>query len=108
MASSSSRIGRVLQEGAGDGDALALAAGQARAGLADQGVVALRQLGDEVVRRGGLRRRLDLGLARRRAGRRRCWRAMVSSNRKGSWVTSAICVAQRGQGDLAHVVAVDA
>ena len=32
---------RVLQEGAGDGDPLALAAGQPRAGLADQGVVAL-------------------------------------------------------------------
>ena len=34
---------RVAQDGAGDGDALALAAGQRHAALAEQGVVALRQ-----------------------------------------------------------------
>ena len=41
---------RVLQERAGDGDPLALAAGEPRAGLADPGVVALGQGQDEVVR----------------------------------------------------------
>src|SRR5690606_15196818 len=44
---------RVLQEGAGDGDALALAAGQAGARLAHSGGVAVRQGGDEVVGGGG-------------------------------------------------------
>ena len=39
---------------AGDGDALALAARQAAAALADDGVVAFRQLEDEVVRAGQL------------------------------------------------------
>ena len=42
---------RVLQEGAGDGDPLALAAGEPRARLADGGVVALGQVKDELVRR---------------------------------------------------------
>ncbi len=41
---------RVGEERAGDRDALALAARQARTLLADDGVVALRQLADEVVR----------------------------------------------------------
>ena len=38
---------RVLQDGAGDGDALALAAGERHAALADHGGVALRQGADE-------------------------------------------------------------
>jgi hypothetical protein len=53
----------VLQEGAGDGDALALAARQARPGLADDGVVALGQVQDEIVGGRLARRRLDLQLA---------------------------------------------
>src|SRR6185295_18212121 len=57
---------RVGQEGAGEGDALALAARELDATLADQGRVALGQLGDEVVRVGELGRTLDLRL--RRAG----------------------------------------
>ena len=40
---------RVLQDGAGDGEALALAAGQRDAALAELGVVALRQGADEPV-----------------------------------------------------------
>ena len=45
---------RVLVDGPRDGDALALAAGQQPARLADARVVALRQAHDEIVRRGGL------------------------------------------------------
>ena len=40
---------RIPQERAGNGDALALAAGEADAALADDGVVALRQAGNETV-----------------------------------------------------------
>ena len=40
---------RPLQDGAGDGDALLLAAGQLQAALADLGVVALRRRADEAV-----------------------------------------------------------
>ena len=41
--------GGVADKGAGDGDALALAAGESGATFAERGVVALRQRGDEVV-----------------------------------------------------------
>src|ERR1035437_2875179 len=44
--------GRVLEDGAGDGDALAFAAGKPEAFFADDGVVALRHAQDEVVREG--------------------------------------------------------
>jgi hypothetical protein len=50
----------VGQEGAGDGHALALAARQLDAALADQGVVALGQAQDEVVGAGLLGGRDDL------------------------------------------------
>ena len=43
---------RVLEDGAGDGDALALAARDRRAALAERRIVALRQSGNEAVRRG--------------------------------------------------------
>ena len=43
---------RIGDEGARDGDALALAAGEIAAALADDRVVAFRQLQDEVVRAG--------------------------------------------------------
>ena len=55
---------RIAQQGAGDGDALALAAREAQAPLADHGAVALRQAPDEVMRVGGTRGRLDLRRAR--------------------------------------------
>jgi hypothetical protein len=54
---------RVAQEGAGDGDALALAAGELDAPLAHQGGVAPGQGHDEVVGIGGARRGLQLRLA---------------------------------------------
>src|SRR6266508_4660564 len=50
---------RVGDEGAGNGDALALAARESRAALADDGVVAFGQLEDEVVRSRESRRRDD-------------------------------------------------
>ena len=65
---------RVDQQRARDRDALALAAGQRLAALADQRVVAVRQAQDEVVRMRGARRRDDLRRGWRRACRRRCSR----------------------------------
>ena len=53
---------RVLEDGAGDGDALLLAARQFQAALAHHGVIAHRQLHDELVDLGQARRFLDLGL----------------------------------------------
>ena len=55
---------RVAQQRAGDGDALALAAGEADAALADHRVVALRQAGDEAVGVGRPRSGFHLGVAR--------------------------------------------
>ena len=52
---------RVDEQGAGDGDALALAARQRVAALAHHGVVAVGQLPDELVGPGGRGGRLDLG-----------------------------------------------
>ena len=52
VASSSTRMRRVLEQRARDRQALALAAGEAQAELADHGVVAVRQLHDELVRVG--------------------------------------------------------
>lgn len=54
---------RVLEDGTGDRDALALAAGQAVAALPDQRVVAVRQSADEVVGAGGLGGGGDVGIA---------------------------------------------
>ncbi|SCE47781.1 hypothetical protein GA0115253_105726 [Streptomyces sp. Termitarium-T10T-6] len=50
----------VGEDGAGEGDALALAAGEGEPVLADGGVVAVRQVGDEPVGLGGAGGRLDL------------------------------------------------
>lgn len=54
---------RILEEGAGDGDALALAARKLDAALADIGIIALGQSDDEVVRIGGPGRRFQFGIA---------------------------------------------
>ena len=62
---------RVLQQRARDADPLLLAARQLQPALADHGVVAVRQPGDEVGDPRRPRRRLDPG-AVARAGRRRC------------------------------------
>ena len=72
---------RVLDQRARDRDALALAAGQLRAVLADRRVVAEREAHDEIMRAGGLRGGDDLALRSRRACRRRCCSRMVSRNR---------------------------
>ena len=54
---------RVLEQGAGDGDALLLAARQLEAALADHAIHSRRAGSiDEIVDRGAARRRLDLGL----------------------------------------------
>ena len=66
MASSSKQDRGILEERAGDGDALLLAAGEHHAALADDGVVASGKLGDEVVDQRGAGGGFDLGL--RRAG----------------------------------------
>ena len=59
---------RVRNQRAGDRQALALAAGQGQAPLADLGLVALRQLGDEVVCLSSPGRLFDLLAARVAAG----------------------------------------
>ena len=56
--------GRVAQDRAGDRDALLLAAGEAEAALADDGVVALGQRRDDVVDLGGAGGLLDLLVGR--------------------------------------------
>ena len=55
---------RVFQKDARDRDALAFAAGELVAAVADDRLVPLRQRADDVVDVGGLRRRFDLGLRR--------------------------------------------
>jgi hypothetical protein len=54
--------GCVLEDGAGDGDALAFAAGERGADLSDPGVLAVRETGDEVMRIGGAGGFRDLGV----------------------------------------------
>jgi hypothetical protein len=70
VASSKIRMRGLRDQRAGDGDALALAAGQGRAVFADHGVVAFRQFQDEVVRAGQLRRPHHLLQRRARIGQR--------------------------------------
>ena len=82
---------RVGDQGAREGEQLALAGRQLGAALADLGVVAARELGDELVgadRRGG---RADVAPRWRRGGRRRCSRATVPENRNASCGTMPIC-----------------
>ena len=62
VASSRIRIGAFFEDGAGDGDALALAARQRGAALADDELVGAGLLGDEIVRLGQPRGLLDLGV----------------------------------------------
>ena len=64
--------GRVLEQGAGDGDALPLAAAQPHAAVADHRLVAFRQALDEFVRQGGFGGAADALRAGYPAGRRRC------------------------------------
>ena len=54
---------RILQDSPGDGDALALAAGQSAAPVADDGFIAVRQAHDEVMGVGRLGSRYDFVVA---------------------------------------------
>jgi hypothetical protein len=56
----------IADDGSRQRDPLALAAGQAGAALADVGLVALRQAGDEVVDLGGARGGFHVAVGRRR------------------------------------------
>ena len=67
---------RPLEDGAGDGDALLLAAGELEAALAHHGAVALGQLGDEAV---------DLRHARGLAAPPRRWRRAGRSGCCRGW-----------------------
>jgi len=60
---------RVAQDNAGQGNALFFAAAEAVAALADDGVVTIRQAGDEIVDVGGLRCLLNLVLGGVRTGK---------------------------------------
>jgi hypothetical protein len=79
---------RVRDDGAGDGDALPLAAGQLDAALADDGVVAVLEAVDELVRVGDARRacRISSSVASGRA--KAMFSRIVPSNRKLSCMTT--------------------
>ena len=98
---------RVADDGAGDGDALALAAGEGHAAVADHGRVALRHRHDEVVRVG------ELGRAHGRFGIRiRAAVGNVLPDRRAEeqcvLQDEADLIAQRLERVLADVHAVDA
>ena len=82
--------GGVADEGARDGDALALAAGEALAPFAERRVVALRQRADEFVGVGFLRGGDDFSRASRRFFRKLMFSATVALlKRRMSRLTSA-------------------
>ena len=81
VASSKTRIAGSRSDRARDRDALALAAREPHAGVADVGVVALRQPVDELVHVRGARRLAQLGLGGARARRSGCCRG--SCRRRG-------------------------
>ena len=86
---------RVLQDRAGDRDALALAARKLAAALADGRIVA-RALGqDEVVRGGGLGGGMDLGRSRAPARPMRMFSSIERLNSPASWKTAGDRLAQR-------------
>ena len=98
---------RVDEQGAGDGDALALTARQRVAALADDGVVAVGQLQDEVVRAGCPRRRLDL-LERRVGSTERDVVADRLREEERLVGHHPDVRPQAGDGEVADVLAVDA
>ncbi|CAA9321894.1 MAG: hypothetical protein AVDCRST_MAG40-1504, partial [uncultured Gemmatimonadaceae bacterium] len=97
---------RVLEEGAGHRDALALAARQARPALAEEGVVALGQGGDEVVRVRGARGLLHLEVR----GLQAAVADVVADGareQEGLLVDDADLRPQAVEGQVAHVAAVE-
>ena len=96
------------EDRARDRDPLALAARERDAALADDRVVALRQLGDELVRlrepRGATRppRRVASGAPKAMFSR------TVVEKRNGSCEMTAICARSDASAHVAHVDAVDA
>ncbi|MEZ5225297.1 MAG: hypothetical protein R2710_01090 [Acidimicrobiales bacterium] len=97
---------RVHQERTGDGDALALAAGQGASPFADDGVVALGQGRDEVVRLGGLGGGDHVVSARRPDGRRRCCR-QAHREQEGVVGNETDVRPQADLGQVSNVVAID-
>ena len=99
--------GRVAQDRAGDRDALLLAAGEAEAALADDGVVAVGQPGDRVVDLGGAGGLLDLLVAGVRPREAQVL-AHGGVEQVGLLRDDADGVGERAEGQLADVDAVDA
>ena len=98
---------RVLQDRPGDRHALALAAGQARAAVADDRVVAVGQRADEVVRVGRPGRGDHLGLGRVEAPVQDVLADRAAEQRRLLRDETDL-PAQARDGDVAHVEAVDA
>ena len=81
---------RILEDGAGERQALALAARQPQAAVADLGVVALRLRHDELVRRRRLRPRPRCPRCGAPSRPSAMLARMVSSNSVTSWLTMAM------------------
>ena len=98
---------RIGEHRARDRDALALTAGERETALADDGVVAQGQLLHEVVGAGDPGRALDVGVGRVGAAVRDVGAHGVGEE-EGVFEHDADLVADRVEGDVAHVGAVDA
>src|SRR6266540_3769755 len=96
----------VLDESAGDRDPLALSPGQLGSPLSDRGLVAVRQLGDEVVRVRGLCRRDDL-IHLSADPSVLDVRGNAAGEQQRLLQNDADLIAQRLEGELPDVVAVD-
>ena len=97
---------RVLQDGARNRDALALAAGELVAALADRGIVATRHRHDEIMRGSRLRRRDDLLLRGVRPAEGNI-RAHAVVEQHDILADDADLSAQARQRDMAQVLPVD-
>ena len=106
VASSRMQDRRRLEDGAGDGDALLLAAGELQAALADLGLVAVGREADEIVDLGEPGRLLDLLVGRLRAAVADVVADGVVEQH-GVLRDHADGAAQRLLGDVADVLAVD-
>ena len=98
---------RVLDEGARHADALALAARELCAPLAELGLVAVRQARDEVVGVGRLAPPRRSRPSSRRAARSGCCRRSMPENSSGSCSTRLSCSRRQSSVDVLDVVAVD-